>query len=395
MLPGDVRFGTGNRRCIGYNARMNEQPAKTPLYDWHVEQGGRMVDFAGWSMPVQYTSIVEEHRAVRHTAGVFDVSHMGRLRFDGQDAGRFLDRVLTRRVADLPPGKIRYSLVTNEQGGILDDILASQLETPGGRRYHLLVVNASNREKLVAWFRAQLTPADGDVEMADRTIETAMIAIQGPQSLQILSRLVKADLEPMGYYTGRVTECFDRPCTVTRTGYTGEDGFELIVRAEDAVELCTNLFRAGRDAGLRPAGLGARDTLRLEAGMPLYGHELSESINPYQAGLGFAVNLKDRSFVGADALRRLKDDPQQPKRIGLALAGRRVPREHYPVLAEGQGVGEVSSGTFSPTLQRPIAMAYVRPEAAAVGAELTVDIRGRPESAGVVELPFYRRRQRE
>lgn len=353
-----------------------------------------MVDFAGWSMPVQYTSIVEEHHAVRCAAGVFDVSHMGRLRFDGQDAGRFLDRVLTRRVADLPLGKIRYSLVTNEHGGILDDILASQLETPSGRRYYLVIVNASNREKLVAWFRSQLSPADGDVEMADRTMETAMIALQGPQSLQILNRLVKVDLERMGYYTGVVTEYFDRPCTVMRTGYTGEDGFELIVRGEDAVELCTNLFRAGRETGLRPAGLGARDTLRLEAGMPLYGHEMSESINPYQAGLGFAVNLQNRSFIGAEALRRLKGDPQQPKRIGLTLIGRRVPREHYAVLAEGQGVGEVTSGTFSPTLDKPIAMAYVRPDVAAVGIELAVDIRGRLESACVAELPFYRRNQR-
>ncbi len=373
---------------------MTEPLARTPLYDWHVAQGARMVDFAGWSMPVQYTSIVEEHHAVRRAAGVFDVSHMGRLRFDGQDAGRFLDRVLTRRVADLPPGKIRYSLVTNDQGGVLDDILVSQMETPSGRRYYLLVVNASNRAKIVAWFRSLLTPADGDVEMADRTTETAMIALQGPQSLAILSRLVKIDLERMGYYTGVVTEYFDRPCTVSRTGYTGEDGFELIVRAEDAVELVTNLFRAGRETGLQAAGLGARDTLRLEAGMPLYGHELSETINPFQAGLGFAVNLPGRSFVGAEALRRLKDDSRQLKRIGLALAGRRVPRENYPVVAGGQPVGTVSSGTFSPTLDKPIAMAFVQPEAAALGAELAVDIRGRLEAAQVVELPFYRRGQR-
>jgi glycine cleavage system aminomethyltransferase T len=180
-----------------------------------------MVDFAGWSMPVQYTSIVDEHQAVRRAAGVFDVSHMGRLRFDGQDAGRFLDRVLTRRVIDLPLGKVRYSLVTNEQGGILDDILVSQLETPSGRRYYLLVVNAGNRDKIVAWFRSLLTPADGDVEMADRTVETAMIAIQGPQSVQILKQLVKVDLDKISYYTGVVIKSFARPCTVTRTGYTG------------------------------------------------------------------------------------------------------------------------------------------------------------------------------
>jgi aminomethyltransferase len=372
---------------------MNEQAAKTSLYDWHVAQGARMVDFAGWSMPVQYTSIVDEHQAVRRAAGVFDVSHMGRLRFDGQDAGRFLDRVLTRRVIDLPLGKVRYSLVTNEQGGILDDILVSQLETPSGRRYYLLVVNAGNRDKIVAWFRSLLTPADGDVEMADRTVETAMIAIQGPQSVQILKQLVKVDLDKISYYTGVVIKSFARPCTVTRTGYTGEDGFELIVRAEDAVEVCSNLFRAGREMGLKPAGLGARDTLRLEAGMPLYGHELSEAINPYQAGLGFAVNLQGRSFVGADALRRLQEDVDQPKRIGLELAGRRVPREHYPVVAGGQSIGAVTSGTFSPTLDKPIAMAYVRPEGA--GAELAVDIRGRLEPARAVELPFYRRSQRK
>jgi aminomethyltransferase len=193
----------------------------------------------------------------------------------------------------------------------------------------------------------------------------------------------------MGYYSGVVTGSFDRPCTVTRTGYTGEDGFELIVRAEDAAEVCGNLVRAGRETGLKPAGLAARDTLRLEAGMPLYGHELSESINPYQAGLGFAVNLAGRTFVGADALRRLKEDPNQPHRIGLELAGRRVPRENYPVVAGGQPIGTVTSGTFSPTLEKPIAMAYVRPDA--VGAELAVDIRGRLEGARAVELPFYRR----
>ncbi len=372
---------------------MNDHIAKTPLYDWHVAQGARMVDFAGWSMPIQYTSIVDEHLAVRQAAGLFDVSHMGRLRFDGPDAGRFLDRVLTRRTVDLPIGKIRYALVTNEQGGILDDVLVSQLETPSQRRYFLLVVNSANRDKLVAWFRGQQRPEDGDVEMADRTTETAMLAIQGPRSVAILSRLVKVDLRAMGYYTGVVAESFGRPCTVTRTGYTGEDGFELIVRAEEAAELCRNLFLAGREAGLKPAGLGARDTLRLEAGMPLYGHELSETINPYQAGLGFAVNLAGRSFIGSDALRRLKDDPRQPKRVGLELGGRRVPREGYAVVVDGQPVGSITSGTFSPTLDKPIALAYVRPETLEAGeaADVAVDIRGRLEPARIVELPFYRR----
>ncbi len=350
-----------------------------------------MVDFAGWSMPVQYTSIVDEHHAIRRAVGVFDVSHMGRLRFDGGDAARFLDRVLTRRVTDLPIGKIRYSLVTNRQGGILDDILVSHFETPSGRRYHLMVVNASNREKIVSWLQEQLNDFHGDVEMSDRTIDTAMIAVQGPESAKVLEPLVKTKLDELGYYCGEVTEHLGRPCTITRTGYTGEDGFELIVRAEEALDTWKNIFRAGRDSGVTAAGLGARDTLRMEAAMPLYGHELTEQINPYQAGLGFAVNLKDRDFVGRDALLEFKADKDQPKRIGLKMAGRRVPREDFAVLSDGQRVGQVTSGTFSPTLQQPIAMAYVQPAAAATDTELTVEIRGRYEPAQVVKLPFYQR----
>ncbi len=370
---------------------MAESIAQTPLHSWHVEHNGRMVDFAGWSMPVQYTSIVDEHHATRRAAGVFDVSHMGRLRFDGGDSARFLDGVLTRRVTDLPIGKIRYSLVTNHQGGILDDILVSHLETPSGRRYHLLVVNASNREKIVSWLKERLTDFSGDVELTDRTIETAMIAVQGPAAEEILEPLVKVKLDKLGYYCGAVTEHLGRPCTVTRTGYTGENGFELIVRAEDALDTWKNVFRAGRDSGVMATGLGARDTLRLEAAMPLYGHELSEQINPYQAGLGFAVNLKDRDFVGRDAMLAFKADQNQLKRIGLKMTGRRVPREHFAVLSDSQSVGEVTSGTFSPTLQQPIAMAYVRPDAAVIDRELTVEIRGRHEPAQVVKLPFYQR----
>lgn len=369
---------------------MADALAKTPLHDWHVEQGARLVDFGGWSLPVQYTSIVEEHRATRTAAGVFDVSHMGRLRFEGQDAAPFLDRLLTRRVTDLAPGRIRYSLVTNEQGGILDDVLVAHLKTPSDRCYYLLVVNASNRAKIVAWVQRYL-PEAGDVEFSDRTHETAMIAVQGPRAEAIVAPLVKANVSGLKYYHGIVTEQLGRACVVSRTGYTGEDGFELIVRATDAPDVCRNLFRAGRDLGLRAAGLGARDTLRLEAGMPLYGHELSEQINPFQAGLGFAVNLADRTFVGRAALERCQAEAGQPRRVGLELAGRRVPREHCPVLAGEAVVGAVTSGTFAPTLERPIAMAYVPPEHAAAGTELQVDIRGRREPARVVRLPFYTR----
>jgi aminomethyltransferase len=369
---------------------MSDLLAKTPLHAWHAEHGGRMVDFAGWSMPVQYRSIVDEHRATRTAAGVFDISHMGRLRFEGPDAAALLDRLVTRRVTDLPVGGIRYALMTNEQGGILDDVLVYHLETPGGRPYHLLVVNAANRQKILAWIRQQW-PAGGDVALDDLTQATAMIAVQGPLAEQIVAPLVMAKVAELGYYHGLVAQHLGQPCTVSRTGYTGEDGFELIVRAEDAVELWRSLFRTAGERGVLAAGLGARDTLRLEAGMPLYGHELTEQIHPYQAGLGFAVNLKDRNFVGREALMRYKQAPGPLQRVGLVMSGRRVAREGCPVYRSEQSVGEITSGTFSPTLQKSIAMAYVLNEASEVGGGLDVEIRGRREAAEVVALPFYQR----
>jgi aminomethyltransferase len=363
---------------------------KTPLADWHSAHGGRMVDFAGWSMPVQYGSIVAEHQATRTAASLFDVSHMGRLRIEGAGAAAYLDRLLTRQVIGMGPGKIRYSLVCNEQGGILDDVLVYHLQEHGGGLYYLLVVNASNREKIVAWLQKQLAAGD-DVHLADRTCDTAMIAVQGPAALRCVEPLVGADLGGLDYYTGTETTVCGHPGLVSRTGYTGEDGCELIVPAAAAVEVWEKILAHGREAGASPAGLGARDTLRLEAAMPLYGHELNEQINPLQAGLAFAVNLEGRDFVGRAALLAAKQDQQQPVRVGLELAGRRAAREHYPVLAAGQPVGEVTSGTFSPTLQKPIAMAYVPPVHSAVGTELAVDIRGTAEPARVVKLPFYKR----
>ena len=345
-----------------------------------------MVDFAGWSMPVQYTSIVEEHAATREAASLFDVSHMGRFHLTGEGALPLLDRLLTRRVANMDVGQIRYSLVTNEHGGILDDVLAYRLRKPDGEPFCAMVVNASNREKIAQWIRSHLTDSD-DVQFEDHTNQTAMIAVQGPRALAIAQSLVDARIDELGYYMGCFTKIRGAKGVVSRTGYTGEDGCELIVLADEAVGVWQSLI----DGGAKPAGLGARDTLRLEAAMPLYGHELSEEINPIQAGLRFAVQLRDREFIGRDALVQLKSDPEQPKRIGLEMNGRRVPREHYPILLGDQVVGEVTSGTFSPTLQKPIAMGYVRPDSADVGSELIVDIRGRHEPAQVVELPFYQR----
>jgi len=363
---------------------------RTPLADWHSAHGGRMVDFAGWSMPVQYGSIVAEHQATRQAAGLFDVSHMGRLRLDGSGAAAFLDRLLTRKVVGMAPGKIRYSLVCNESGGILDDVLVYHLQEHTDGLFHLLVVNASNREKIIAWLKSHLKSSD-DVKLTDRTRETAMIAVQGPRALQCVEPLVGHDVGGLAYYTGTESSICGHPGIVSRTGYTGEDGCELIVPAAAAVEVWEKVLAHGKDAAASAVGLGARDTLRLEAAMPLYGHELTEQINPIQAGLSFAVNLEGRDFVGRAAIGAAKQNKQQPVRVGLELGGRRAAREHYAVLSDSKPIGEVTSGTFSPTLQKPIAMAYVPPQFAETGAELTIDIRGSAEPARVVKLPFYTR----
>lgn len=370
---------------------METQEHKTALTDWHVQNGARMASFAGYQMPIQYTGIVAEHLATRQAAGVFDISHMGRLRFDGPRADQLLEQVLTRRVLDMQPGQVRYSLVCNESGGILDDILVSCLESPSGKIYFLLVVNASNKAKIVRWLAPHLADFP-DVEFHDVTESTAMIAIQGPKSIEVCGKLFPASVLGLGYYRARVTEQMSKPCIVSRTGYTGEDGFELIVRADDAPRVWENLLMAGRAFGVSPVGLGARDTLRLEAGMPLYGHELGENIDPYMAGLGFACQCKERTFVGRDILAERSKEDLSVQRVGLVLEGRRAAREQSACFdMAGNPIGTVTSGSFSPTLQKPIAMAYLSRQSAILGAEIQVDIRGTTSRAWVQELPFYKR----
>jgi aminomethyltransferase len=376
---------------------------KTPLYDWHVAHGGRMVDFAGWSMPVQYSSIVAEHNATRTAVTLFDVSHMGRLRFFGPDVAEFLDRVVTRRVADMQPGQVRYALVTNESGGILDDVLVYG-GYDGGQNFGM-VVNASNRLKIVDWLNKQSHSwqveykRESFLSIGDDTIPTAMIAVQGPRAIELLAPFVEttvesslaADFKSIRYYSCCGALFDGDGIMLSRTGYTGEDGFEIICDEEQAVGIWERLSESAVKLGGSAAGLGARDTLRLEAAMPLYGHELNEETNPLEAGLDFAVNLKDRRFPGSDVLAAVKRDGPKRVRVGLELSGKRVPREHYGVFADGRAVGEVTSGTFSPTLQKPIAMGYVPPQYTAVGTELQIDIRGAREPARVVKLPFYKR----
>lgn len=363
---------------------------QTPLYEWHQSRGARMVEFGGWSMPVLYTSIVAEHQATRGAASLFDISHMGRLRFEGPAALALVDSLVTRDIAGLAPGRVAYGLVTNEHGGILDDVLVYHLQDAAGASYYLMVVNASNREKIIRWIEAEAGAAPGTTWI-DATMLWAMIAVQGPRAEELVQGIVTADLAPMPYYAATETRIAGGAGIVSRTGYTGEDGFELIVGQAAARDVWEQLLDRGQAWGVVPAGLGCRDTLRLEAGMPLYGHELNEDVDPYQAGLGFAVNLDGAIFAGHDVLSERRHDKSRPRRVGLALSGKRSPREGYAILHDDRKVGHVTSGTFSPTLERPIAMGYVEPAVAKPGTQVAVDIRGRVEPAEIVKLPFYRR----
>jgi aminomethyltransferase len=357
---------------------------QTPLHDWHAAHGGRMVDFAGWDMPVQYTTISEEHHAVRKAAGLFDISHMGRLKFTGPDACRFLDHLVTNDVTKIAPGRIRYALVCNETGGVLDDVLVYAFDDS-----YLLVVNASNRLKILEWIEQQ---RDGfDVIIEDLTISRCMIAVQGPQAAGILSALADSDVAELKYYSGTEMTVCNQPALVSRTGYTGEDGFEVIIDSEFGQTVWDAALEAGVASDIRACGLGCRDTLRLEVGMPLYGHELDEATDPLSAGLRFAVKLKAGDFLGRDALLAIADQTDRPVRIGLQLEGRRIAREGATLHAGDRQVGHVTSGTFSPTLVRAIGMGYVTPDVAEVGTALEVDIRGKRAAANVVELPFYKR----
>lgn len=363
---------------------MSESLLFTACHQWHVDHGGRMVDFAGWDMPLLYSNITEEHHAVRKTAGLFDIAHMGRLYFSGPDACRFLDRLLTNNVESLKPGQIRYSLVTKESGGILDDVLVYRFSD-----FYLLVVNASNRLKIVDWIETQR--GGYDVQVDDRTRDKFMLALQGPESLGVLNPLAEADLSQIKYYYGVETQVLGVDALVSRTGYTGEDGFEVVVDQEQGMSLWERLIADGSAVGLVPAGLGCRDTLRLEAAMPLYGHELDEETDPFTAGLNFAVKLQGADFIGKDALIAAKARDDRKVRVGFTMEGKRAAREGCLLFDGEQQVGMVTSGSFSPTLDMPIGMAYMEPTVAESGRTLEADIRGKRLPVTVADLPFYKR----
>lgn len=353
---------------------------RTPLYQWHSSHEGRIVEFGGWDMPVQYSTIVEEHQAVRTGVGLFDISHMGRLRFSGPDALNLIQKINSNNAATMKDGQVRYSLVLNDKGGIRDDVLIYRLSSGWS-----MVVNASNRIKILEWLDHQRGGLD--VQWHDQTESTCMVAVQGPRALTIVQGLFPDDPSTLAYYYARPSQYRKADCLLSRTGYTGEDGIEIIVPAPLAVPLWEELIARGG----RPCGLGARDTLRLEAAMPLYGHELSEEITPFQAGLNWAVKLDKGDFVGKDALVKSKQIPGQPVRVGLELEGKRIAREGAAVLVGGTPIGHVTSGTFAPTLNQAIAMAYVPAAQSTVGTQVGVDVRGKEALARVVNLPFYRR----
>lgn len=348
-----------------------------------------MVEFGGWDMPIQYTNIIDEHQAVRSGVGLFDISHMGRLAFQGKEAEDFLQYLFTNDTASMRPRQVRYGLICNEKGGILDDVLVYRLEA-----FWLMVVNASNREKIVNWIEQHR--GTFDVQVVDETSAWGMIALQGPEAHRLVREVAPPALELKYYYA---TTAMTEPGKLriwSRTGYTGETGWEVILPAAELPELVEHLAtKVAEKAGVQvvPCGLGARDTLRLEAGMPLYGHELSEKIDPFQAGLGWAVKLNKGQFLGKASLEQHQDISRRRQRVGLEIQGRRIGREGAAVQVDGKTMGEVTSGTFSPTLEKAIAMAYVDPAFTAVGTKCEVDIRGKAAPAQVVSLPFYQRKK--
>lgn len=382
---------------------MNEN--YTALYEEHKKLGASFTDFGGWQMPLKYSSELAEHHAVRKSAGLFDLSHMGEVWVTGPDAAKFLDYALVGKISAMAEGKAKYSLICQEDGGIIDDLITYRRPSPEeGQDKFLVVPNAGNAAVVAA---ALLERAAGfDVVVEDASSETSLIAVQGPRAEAILLRLVPAEqhalVTELKYYAAvEVPFTFDggtQDLLLARTGYTGEDGFEIFVSNDSAAALWQAIADAAEEGELVPAGLASRDSLRLEAGMPLYGNELSREGNPFAAGLGPVVALsKEGDFVGKDALAALKaagaGSTSGRKLVGLKGLGRRAGRGHYPVLKDGAVVGEVTSGQPSPTLGYPVALAYVDVEHAEIGTALDIDLRGKSEPFEVVALPFYKRQK--
>lgn len=363
---------------------------RSPLDGVHDAAGAKMVPFAGWRMPVSYSGVLEEHRCVRSAAGLFDVSHMGEVIVSGPASEGFLQLATPNDVARLEPGQAHYSSLLTERGTYLDDLLIYRMAS----EEFLVVVNAANRvkdlEHLNALAAREFAGRD-DLSVRDVTLDWALLALQGPRAASVLETLAGESLDSIGYYRCRWQTLAGRRVFLARTGYTGEDGFEIFAEAGEAAGLWSDLMSAGAAAGLAPAGLGARDTLRTEAAMALYGHEIDDSTNPYEARLGWTIKLEKGPFVGRDALVEIKARGPERKLVGFEITGRGIARAGYEVLVDGASAGKVTSGTFSPTLERAIGMAYLPSDAAKVGREIEIDRRGSRLSAVQVKLPFYKR----
>jgi aminomethyltransferase len=357
-------------------------PHRTPLYDRHIALGGRMVDFGGWELPQQYTSIRDEHFAVRKAAGLFDISHMGRLVVEGEGAESYLQGLFTNDLSELGPGHAIYTLMCKEDGGAIDDLVVYR-EAPN--RF-LVVVNASNREKDSAWMREHIPPG---VSMNDRTNEMSLIAFQGPRAHSLLPQN-SSPTDDIAYFTFRPGKVAGAPALISRTGYTGEDGFELFIESGKVGDVWDAILAEGKAEGVLPAGLGARDATRLEAALRLYGNDMDESVNPYEAGLGWTVKLGKGDFIGRSALAKVKEDGPRRHLIGLETEAGSSPRHGAAVSQAGRRVGVVTSGTHSFFLGHPIALAMVEGPSLRVGEKVTIEVRGREAPAEVVKLPFYR-----
>lgn len=362
----------------------------TALTSRHEALGARMVPFAGWYMPVQYSGILNEHRTVRTAAGLFDLGHMGQVRVTGPDALDYLQQITTNDVSVLQPGEAQYSMLPNPTGGVIDDIIVYRLQDEPG---YFVVINAANHDKDVAWLKKQRAALQRlDVEVNDVSDELGMIAIQGPNALDIVAGITETPLAELKLFSCMSATVAGIPVLAARTGYTGEDGFEFYVPQESTAALWDALMAAGESLGLAPIGLGARDTLRLEARMPLYGNELADDISPLEAGVGWAVKLDKGDFIGRDAIARLKEDGVPRKTVGFRLVERAGSARHgYEVQVDGRAVGVVTSGGRSPSLGEEIGLALVDADVAGVGKPLDIIIRGRPVRAEQVKLPFYRR----
>ncbi|MDP1677644.1 MAG: glycine cleavage system aminomethyltransferase GcvT [Bacteroidota bacterium] len=357
---------------------------RTPFYEIHKKAGAKIVPFAGYEMPVLYAGIMEEHKAVRNAVGVFDVSHMGEFYAKGTNALSFLQSITVNDVSKLTPGKAQYSAMCFDDGGIVDDLLIYML----AEHSYLIVVNASNIEKDWDWMKKHCL---SDVIFENKSDETALLAIQGPKSLETMQKLTSSNLSAIPYYNFVKGSVAGIEMIISRTGYTGELGFEIYFNIAHAEKIWNAIFDAGKEFGITPIGLGARDTLRLEMGYCLYGNDIDQTTNPIEANLGWITKLNKGTFVAKQILEKTKTDGPKRKLVGMMLSDKAVPRHGYPLVANGENIGVVTSGTFSPSLEKGIAMGYVNVPHTEIGSKISIDVRGKMVEATVVALPFLKK----